>query len=229
MLTIMPQVLIQGPEGRIEGHYSASELPVQHLALILHPHPKFGGTMNNKVVYRLADTFRRKGFSVLRFNFRGVGLSQGTHDTTQGDLSVAAACLDWMQQINKNIGECWVAGFSFGSFIGMQLLMRRPEIVGFIGVAPPVNMFDFAFLSPCPAAGLIINGSEDKVVPAIDIRRLADRLKTQRGTPVLHKVIEGAGHFFEDHLDELESNVSAYVDSRKPERDAAVGHFPEVD
>ena len=214
----MPQILIQGPDGRIEGRYSASELPVQPLALILHPHPRFGGTMNNKVVYRLYERFRRKGFSVLRFNFRGVGLSQGSQDFGQGDLASAAACLDWMQQVNKNAGECWVAGFSFGAWVGMQLLMRRPEIVGFISVAPPVNMFDFSFLAPCPASGLIINGSEDKIVPALEVRRLADKLRTQRGTTITHKVIEGAGHFFDDQMDELDSAVSSYIDARRPQK-----------
>ncbi len=210
----MPQVLLQGPDGRIEGRYAASALPTQPLALLLHPHPKFGGTMNNKVVYRMYEIFREKGFSVLRFNFRGVGLSQGTYDNGVGELAAAAACLDWLQQVNKNAGPCWVGGFSFGAWIGMQLLMRRPEVVGFISVAPPVNMFDFSFLAPCPAAGLIVQGSDDKIVPADDVRRLADKLKTQRGSSITYKVVDGAGHFFDDHMDELSHLMSTYIDSQ---------------
>jgi len=96
--------------------------------------------MNNKVVYAMYHSFVRRGFSTLRFNFRGVGRSQGKFDNGQGELSDAAAALDWMQSFNANAAACWVGGFSFGAWIGMQLLMRRPEIDGFISVAPASNV-----------------------------------------------------------------------------------------
>ena len=105
------------------------EGPTPPLALILHPHPQHGGTMNNRIVYSMFHMFARRGFSTLRFNFRGVGRSQGLFDHGQGELRDAAAALDWMQQHNPNSTGCWVAGFSFGAWIAMQLLMRRPEIV----------------------------------------------------------------------------------------------------
>ena len=109
------------------------------IALILHPHPQFGGTMNNQVVYTLYHTFAERGFSVLRFNFRGVGRSQGIWDGGPGELSDAASALDWLQIVKPDAKSCWIAGVSFGTWIAMQLLMRRPEVEGFICVAPPVE------------------------------------------------------------------------------------------
>jgi alpha/beta superfamily hydrolase len=139
-----------------------------------HPAPpsaQYGGTMNNRVVYNLHYAFHKIGFTVMRFNFRGVGRSQGEFDQGIGELSDAAAALDYLQAMNPNSKHCWVAGFSFGAWIGMQLLMRRPEITGFISVAPQANLYDFSFLAPCPASGLIVNGSADRVAPAEGYRR----------------------------------------------------------
>ena len=102
------------------------------MALVLHAHPQFGGSMNNPMVYELYHRFHKLGCTVVRFNFRGVGRSQGTFDNGAGELSDAAAVLDWMSTLYPNPSHCWVAGISFGAWIGMQLLMRRPEITGFI-------------------------------------------------------------------------------------------------
>ncbi|MGH8429396.1 MAG: alpha/beta hydrolase, partial [Solimonas sp.] len=146
----MPEVIMNGPEGRLEGRYQQGKGNDAPIALMLHPHPQHGGTMNNKVVYTLYHTFAQRGFSVLRFNFRGVGRSQGAFDRGEGELSDAASSLDWLQATNPNAKACWIAGYSFGAWIGMQLLMRRPEISGFISVAPPANIYDFGFLAPCP-------------------------------------------------------------------------------
>jgi alpha/beta superfamily hydrolase len=106
----------------------------------------------------------RRGFSTLRFNFRGVGRSQGSFDRGEGELSDAASALDWLQTYNPNAQFCWIAGFSFGAWIGMQLLMRRPEIESFIAVSPPANIYDFTFLAPCPSSGLVLQGDQDTVV-----------------------------------------------------------------
>ena len=159
----MPEVIFPGPEGRLEGRYHPQKDRDAPIAIILHPHPQFGGTMNNKVVYNLHYAFFNMGFTVLRFNFRGVGRSQGEYDQGVGELSDAASALDYLQSMNNNSKHCWVAGFSFGAWIGMQLLMRRPEITGFISASPPANMYDFSFLAPCPSSGLIINGTKDRL------------------------------------------------------------------
>ena len=210
----MQEVIITGAAGRLEGRYQHTKTQPGPIALVLHPHPQFGGTMNNRVVQQLFLIFQRHGFSVLRFNFRGVGRSQGTFDSGLGELADAASALDWLQGINANASGCWVAGFSFGAWIGMQLLMRRPEITGFISVAPPANMYDFSFLAPCPSSGLIVHGRADRVVPEADIQRLVARLSAQRGIKIDYAKIEGGNHFFDDKLEELGEVVDAYLTRR---------------
>src|SRR5512146_515108 len=169
----MPEVIFTAPAGRLEGRYHPAKQKNAPIAMILHPHPQFHGTMNHQIVYQCYYAFAHRGFSVLRFNFRGVGRSQGSYDHGQGELSDAASALDWMQTYNANAGQCWIAGFSFGAWIAMQLLMRRPEISGFISIAPPANLYDFAFLAPCPSSGLIIQGTADDLVPEADVQKLA--------------------------------------------------------
>ena len=169
-----------GPEGRIEGRYRHSSVQNAPIAIILHPHPEHGGTMNNKVVYTLFHTFVRYGFSVLRINFRGVGRSQGSFDNGQGELRDAASSLDWLQSFNAKASNCWIGGFSFGAWIGMQLLMRRPEVDGFISVAPPANLYDFTFLAPCPSSGLIVQGGADELVPEPSVAQLVAKLALQK-------------------------------------------------
>lgn len=210
----MPEVIFPGPDGRLEGRYHPQKAKDAPLAIILHPHPQFGGTMNNKVVYNLHYAFHRLGFAVLRFNFRGVGRSQGEFDQGIGELSDAAAALDYLQVLNPNAKQSWVAGFSFGAWIGMQLLMRRPEISGFVSVAPPANMYDFSFLAPCPSSGIIVNGEADRVAPPPDVLKLVDKLKTQRGIEITHEVVPGAGHFFDKQLEEMTGIVEGYVRRR---------------
>ncbi|MGF1630042.1 MAG: alpha/beta hydrolase [Kiloniellaceae bacterium] len=207
----MPDVIFNGPEGRLEGRYQHSKRPNAPIALMLHPHPQYGGTMNNKVVYTLFHAFVRQGFSVLRFNFRGVGRSQGVFDRGEGELSDAASALDWLQTYNDSSSSCWIAGFSFGAWIGMQLLMRRPEISGFVSVAPPANMHDFSFLAPCPSSGLIIQGAKDDVVPEPSVKKLVDKLSSQRGIAIDYRVVAGAGHFFQEEMEVLSGHVDGYL------------------
>ena len=213
----MPEIIFPGPEGRLEGRYHPQAERDAPIALILHPHPQFGGTMNNKVVYNLHYAFHRLGFSVLRFNFRGVGRSQGEFDQGIGELSDAASALDHLQHLCPNARTCYVAGFSFGAWIGMQLLMRRPEITGFVSVAPPANMYDFTFLAPCPSSGLIVNGEADRFAPPGDIEKLAAKLRTQKGITITHRTIAGANHFFDEGMDEMVSTVEDYMKMRMTE------------
>ncbi len=214
----MPEVIFNGPEGRLEGRYHHSKLTNAPIALLLHPHPQQGGTMNNKVVYTLYHSFVRRGFSVLRFNFRGVGRSQGRFDNGQGELSDAASALDWMQSFNLNASACWVGGFQFGAWIGMQLLMRRPEIDGFISVAPPANAYDFTFLAPCPSSGLILHGTGDEIIPEPHVSKLAQKLAQQKNITVKYRTIEGANHFFANHLDALNEHLDDYLSAVPVER-----------
>lgn len=219
----MPDVIFNGPEGRLEGRYHHGADSHAPIALVLHPHPQHGGTMNTKVVYNLFHVFVQRGFSVLRFNFRGVGRSEGSYDGGTGELADAASALDWLQTHNPNAKSCWIAGFSFGAWISMQLLMRRPEITGFISVAPPANMFDFSFLSPCPSSGLIVHGTADAHVPQEEVAKLAERLAAQRAISLQYEVIKGADHFFDSHLAQLTKRVSNYLDAVAKEAETAVG------
>ena len=222
----MPELIFPGPEGRLEARYHPQPQRDAPIAIVLHPHPQFGGTMNNRVVYNLHYAFHKMGFTVLRFNFRGVGRSQGEFDQGIGELSDAASALDYLQAMNPNSKHCWVAGFSFGAWIGMQLLMRRPEITGFISVAPPSQNtpgnvpYDYSFLAPCPSSGLIINGSADRVAPAKDTNSLVGKLREQKGIVISHEEIEGADHFFKDdeaHMKPMIDHVQTYVRRRLTE------------
>jgi len=209
----MPEVFFNGPAGRIEGRYNASASKLAPVALVLHPHPLYGGTMNNKVVYALHQTLVANGFTVLRINFRGVGKSQGQFDNGVGELTDAATALDWLQAQNPAAPQSWVAGFSFGSWVGMQLIMRRPEITSFISVSPPVNKYDFSFLAPCPIPGIIIQGDNDSIVPEENVLDLVGRLTKQKQSRVQYQSIQGADHFFRTKLPDLEDAVGSYVKS----------------
>ena len=141
------EVFIPGPAGRMEAKYYKSNKLTSPIALVLQPHPQYGGTMNNKVVVDTFHTFMENEFSVCRVNFRGVGKSDGEFDNGQGELADAAAALDWLERENFDNSQCWISGFSFGSLIAMQLLMRRPEINRFIAISPQPNVYDFSFLT----------------------------------------------------------------------------------
>lgn len=207
----MPEIIFNGPVGRLEGRYSHSKVKNAPLALILHPSPEHGGTMNNKISYTMFQNFVERGFSVLRFNFRGVGRSQGLFDRGEGELSDAAAALDWMQEINQNAPYVWVGGFSFGAWIGMQLLMRRPEIQGFISVAPPANMYDFSFLAPCPTSGLVLQGGRDDVVQEDAVANFIDKVQMQKGISIDYRVLPEANHFFHGYTDVLSEHIHDHL------------------
>jgi alpha/beta superfamily hydrolase len=216
----MTEVIINGPEGRLEGRYHHTKNPTAPIALILHPHPEHGGTMNNKVTYALYRTFVNRGFNTMRFNFRGVGKSEGSFSQGEGELSDAASILDWMQTYNPNATTCWVAGFSFGAWIAMQLLMRRPELEGFIAVSPPANMFDFTFLAPCPVSGLFIQGDQDMIVTQSSVEELGKRLSMQRNIYIDTRIISGADHFFTDKLDQVMGHADDYIVNALQQRSA---------
>ncbi len=214
----MPEVIFAGPDGRLEGRYHPSDDPAAPCALILSPHPKAGGHMDHRIPVAMYEQYKARGFSVLRFNFRGIGRSVGEYDNGQGELQDAAYALDWMQSFNQNAPFTWVSGYSFGAWIGMQLLMRRPEIAGFISMSLPTNTYDFAFLAPCPASGLVTYGSHDPIVPADDVDRVIERIRVQKGTSITTHRIEGADHFYSNHLEEALNVIDAYLDEHLEER-----------
>ena len=205
------EVFIPGPAGRIEAKYFKSNKPTSPIAIVLQPHPQYGGTMNNKIVVELFQTFMENNFSVCRFNFRGVGKSDGEFDNGQGELADAAAALDWLEKENFDNSQCWVSGFSFGSLIAMQLLMRRPEINRFISVSPQPNVYDFSFLTPCPSSGLMVYGKKDELVPINYIKDLDRRLSLQKGIKVDFQQVNEANHFFSKSEEVLKKVLDKYI------------------
>jgi len=209
----MPNIIFNGPDGRLEGRYHQSKKSDAPIAIVLHPHPLHGGNMNNRIIYNMFHAFVEQGFSVLRFNFRGVGRSQGTFDGGIGELSDAAYAFDWMQQFNRNSPYCWIGGYSFGALISMQLMMRRPEIMGFISISPPANTEDFSFLAPCPSSGLIVHGEIDDLIPIETTSKLATKLNTQKNIEVEFTTIKGANHFYKNKINVLKNEVVKYLDT----------------
>ena len=150
-------------------------------------------------------------FSVCRVNFRGVGKSDGDFDNGQGELADAAAALDWLERENFDNSQCWIAGFSFGSLIAMQLLMRRPEVNRFVSISPQPNVYDFSFLSPCPTSGLMTYGKKDELVPVEHINELNKRLSAQKGIKVDFQSISDANHFFSKSEESLAKLLDKYI------------------
>ncbi|PHR90827.1 MAG: alpha/beta hydrolase [Robiginitomaculum sp.] len=214
----MPEVIFNGPEGRLEGRYHPSADPAAPCVIILSPHPKAGGHMDHRIPVAMYEGYKARGFSVLRFNYRGVGRSIGTYDNGSGELQDAAYALDWLQSFNQNAPFSWVSGYSFGAWIGMQLLMRRPEIAGFISMSLPTNTYDLAFLAPCPTSGLITYGSLDTIVPPEEVERAIGKIRTQKGTQVHGALIEGADHFYSTGLATAIEETEKYLDEVLDER-----------
>ena len=206
------EIFIPGPSGRIEAKYYKCKKPGASVALVLQPHPQYGGTMNNRIVYEAYNSFYKKGFSVIRINFRGVGKSDGVFDSGQGELSDAAAALDWIEKENSNYSQCWVSGFSFGALICMQLIMRRPEVNKFIAISPQPNVYDFTFLAPCPISGLVMYGKKDELVPEENIMNLKKRLNSQKNINVDFQSIENANHFYKNKEKEVADTIDKYID-----------------
>ena len=205
------EIFIPGPSGRIQGKYFKSKQKAAPVALILHPHPQYGGTMNNRVVYETYNCFYKNNFSVIRINFRGVDKSDGVFDNGQGELSDAAAALDWIEKENPGYSQCWVSGFSFGALICMQLIMRRPEVNKFITISPQPNLYDFSFLSPCPISGIVIYGKNDELVNQDSILNLKKRLSIQKNIEVKFEPISSANHFYKNKEKELAATINKYI------------------
>ena len=205
------EIFIPGSSGRIQAKYFKSKQQGAPIALVLQPHPQYGGTMNNRIVYETFNCFYKNNFSVIRINFRGVDKSDGVFDNGQGELSDAAAALDWIEKENPGYTQCWVSGFSFGALICMQLIMRRPEVNKFITISPQPNLYDFSFLSPCPISGIVIYGKNDELVNADSILHLKKRLSIQKNIDVKFESIANANHFYKNKEKELGSIINRYI------------------
>lgn len=206
----MPSVTFTGPAGLLEGRFHRAAQPEAPVALVLHPNPKFGGTMNTLVVYSLFTAFQDAGFSVLRFNFRGAGRSAGEFSGGPGELADAQAAWAWLRAECPQAKARWIAGFSFGAWIGLQLLTQEGGFDKFVAVAPPANNLDFSFLNEWRTSGLIIHGMADQLVPEAVVQQLAAK-PCAPGVSVGYAPIAGAGHFFDPGMEELIRVVGSFI------------------
>ncbi len=192
---------IPGPAGRLEAIYQPGENGRPSVVLC-HPHPLYGGTMRNKVVYWMARAMHEMGLSVLRFNFRGVEGSEGAWDEGRGETEDARAALTWLEA--QGASTLWVAGFSFGCYAGLRAALEDARVTRTIAVAPAVHMHDFGFMlrrsHPAPCA--IIAASEDEIVPFDALRDWAQACENHEWY-----CIEGAGHFFPRHSQQLQDTL----------------------
>ena len=191
----MTEVLINGSQGKLQGFYKHSENS-KNIGLILHPRKCSVNSMSNNIVTSLFESFSNNKFSILKINFRGIEKSEGeSEEDGLGELSDAATAIDWLQEQNEDTKNCWIGGIDFGAWIGSQLLMRRPEIIGFINVATPIKEFDFSFLSPCPASGLIIHPTKQIDVEQKNIMSLVKKLSNQKKNKIIYKKINSDINF----------------------------------
>jgi alpha/beta superfamily hydrolase len=214
----MSKIYIEGPVGKIEGMIHYNRDPKAPVAIVLHPHPLYGGTMNNKLVYHMYKHFIQNNFSVIRINFRGVGKSEGKFDSGKGETDDVSIVIDWLHNQLPEASHFWVAGFSFGAYIAMNVVMRRPEIESFIAVAPPVTKYSFSFFSPCPVSGIVVQGDADDIALISDTDTLISLNHSQKSAQIVYRVIESADHFFSQHMDEFDNIVDTYIKDRLANR-----------
>ncbi|GFQ72230.1 uncharacterized protein RP471 [Trichonephila clavata] len=171
--------------------------------------------MDSRIVHSTYTSFIDNNFSALKINFRGVGKSTGTFDKGIGELTDAAVAIDWLQEHNPSNVPIWIAGFSFGAWVAMQLTMRRPEIVGFIALSLPVTKYDFSFLSPCPVPGLVIQSSNDTISEESDVTELAKRLiNSVKSDHMKYHIIDDTNHFLRDKEEEVTQIIDGYIKLR---------------
>lgn len=202
-------LFIPAPHGRLEAIYRPKNNQAERVALVLHPHPLHGGTMHNKVVFRAAKALNECGFETLRFNFRGVGHSTGEYDEGRGECDDARAALDYLLESQPHAREVIVAGFSFGSIVGLKVGCSDERVNKLIAIGAPERMSNLDFLGRCEKPKLFIHGVEDDIAPLAPLEEFLATLPADNGFQLVR--IEGAGHFFDDHAVELMQAIKNFV------------------
>ncbi len=198
-------LFINGPAGRLEAllEEPGDREPVE-AALVCHPHPQYGGTMHNKVVYRIARGLRRSGAVVLRFNYRGVNLSEGKYDHGVGEVEDARSALSLLLSYYPHL-PFTLAGFSFGSRVALKLGCQRIGARRVIAVGFPTTMRDTSFLEGCTVPRVFVQSSQDEFGPLSEWKALVDSLPAEKQAVV----IEARDHFFDGGLVQLEDAIAA--------------------
>lgn len=212
-------LFLNGPAGRLEALLNAGADHATHAAVVCHPHPLFGGTLHNKVVFHTMKALNSFGFPVLRFNFRGAGLSEGEHDHGKGEVEDVRIALEWMDAEYQL--PMIFAGFSFGAAVGLRAACADPRVTAVIGLGIPVapvaagtedpRVYTFEFLQDCSKPKLFVSGARDQFGPRAKLEALVASLPE----PKKLVVIEGADHFFEGRLRELRDAIESWIKDAK--------------
>jgi len=203
-------LFLDGPAGRLEALLNAGSPTATHAALVCHPHPLYGGTLHNKVVFHAMKSLHSFGFPVLRFNFRGAGLSEGGHDHGVGEIEDVRTALDWLE--HEYTLPIIFAGFSFGAAVGLRVACPDPRVTALIGLGLPVTPiddrnYDFDFLRACAKAKLFVSGSRDQFGPSGKLEALVDSF----AEPKKLVRIEAGDHFFEGRLREMRVAIEEWL------------------
>ncbi|HYL68270.1 MAG TPA: alpha/beta family hydrolase [Candidatus Limnocylindria bacterium] len=210
---------LAGPEGQLEALLWTSLVADPTLvAVVCHPHPLFGGTMHNKVVFQTAKALHQFGIPVLRFNFRGVGLSEGVHDKGRGEQDDVRAALDYLATEFPG-RPILAAGFSFGSVVGLRVGCEDARVTELIGLGLPVNDSNFDFLRACPKPKLILQGGNDK----FGTRKNIESVFATMSEPKRLVIVEHADHFFTGQLEKVGAAIGEWLAERHPRSAAATG------
>jgi uncharacterized protein len=205
---------LDGQAGRLEALLNAGAPDAKYAALVCHPHPLYGGTLHNKVVYHAMKALHGFGFPVLRFNFRGTGLSEGRHDHGSGEVDDVRAALDWLEnEFHLPIIFC---GFSFGAATGLRAACPDPRVKALVSLGTPVEVDDrlyrYSFLKECAKPKLFISGDRDEFSP----KEKLEQVFAEAAEPKRVVFVEGAGHFFEKKLDQMQAAIREWLPSALP-------------
>ena len=210
----MREIIFSEAQTKIKAYHYAQEDPNSKIVLIIYPeHPQISDMYAN-TAKEVFNTFVSKGFSALRI---GLDISETTpskHTDNKNDLTMAAMALDWLHTVHPSAKSVWLAGFSSGSWLVSQLLMRRPEINRFVTISFPVTRYEFSFLYPCPVSGLIVHGQQDSIVKFEDVLDFIDSIHKQKGVSIDCELIKKADHFFRDKHEELKQTIADYIDKK---------------
>ena len=203
-------LFLEGPAGRLEALLNAGTPEATHAALVCHPHPVFGGTLHNKVVFHAMKALNGFGFPVLRFNFRGAGLSEGEHDHGNGETADVRAALDWLER--EYTLPIIFAGFSFGAAVGLRVACPDDRVKALIGLGTPIapvddRNYEFTFLQSCAKPKLFVSGTRDQFGPKAKLQGMVDALPE----PKRLVLIDSADHFFEGRLRELRESIEEWL------------------
>jgi alpha/beta superfamily hydrolase len=205
-------LFLPAPHGRLEAILKEPRVaPFRGTALVLHPHPLGGGTMHNKVVFRAAAALNDAGLAALRINFRGVGQSTGTHDEGRGEREDVRVALDYLGKQYPQL-PLTLCGFSFGARVGLEVGIADSRVADLVSIGTPVDKYDFGFLARCRKPILFVHGDQDEFGAPENLRKAVAQIASDVDVQLV--IVEGADHFFADHLDELKQAITEWASAR---------------